>query len=169
MTIRPIACLLIGFFLFPDQTCFAQGAGSVPEALPFDIPYGTPLTLERAKKIAAAAETEARKHSWKMACAVVEPSGDLVFSEKLDGTLYASITIAQNKARTAAIFKRPTKVFQDRINSGQPAFLSFAGMVAVEGGLPLLENGKIIGAIGCSGGSADQDGVVAAAGAGSLQ
>jgi uncharacterized protein GlcG (DUF336 family) len=148
---------------------FAQGAPAVPEAMPFDIPYGAPITLYQAKKVAAAAEAEARRHNWKMACAVVEPAGQLVYFEKLDGTMYASIAIAEDKARMAAIFRRCTKVFQDRVNSGLPAFLSFSGMVAIEGGLPLLENGTIIGAIGCSGGAAAQDGVVAGAGAQSLK
>lgn len=155
--------------LFSGHAAFGQVARAVPEAMPFDIPYGAPIRLERAKAVAAAAEMEAKRHNWKMACAVVEPTGDMVYFEKIDNTLYGSTAIAQEKARTAALFRRPTKVFQDRINASQPAYLSFTGVSAIEGGVPLVDHGQIIGAIGCSGGSSDQDGVVAKAGAESLQ
>ena len=137
----------------------------VPEAMPYNVPYGAPITLARAKHVVAAAEAEAMKHGWKLACAIVDPSGDLVYFERIDDTQYASIAISQNKARTAATFRRPTKVFQDAVNSGQAGPLSFPGMTASEGGLPLIEEGKLIGAIGCSGALAAQDGVAAKAGA----
>lgn len=147
------------------QTPPAQPAPPVPEAMPFDIPYGPTITLDRAKKVAAAAEEEAKKRNWKMACAIADPAGDLVYFQKIDGTQVASIAISQAKARTAATFRRPTKVFQDLINGGQPYLLTFPGLLASEGGIPLTEGGKIIGAIGCSGGTSAQDGVVAKAGA----
>lgn len=149
------------------QTATSAPAAPGPEAMPmpFDIPYGTPITLDHAKKVVAAAEEEMARHNWKMACAVVEPSGDLVYFIKHDGTQYASIAISQGKARTSATFRRPTRAFQDAINGGQPAILSFPGLVATEGGFPLIENGKLIGAIGCSGATSAQDGIVAKAGA----
>jgi len=137
----------------------------VPEQMPFDIPYGTPVGLEQAKQLAAAAQAEAKKHNWKMAIAVVGPSGDLVYFEKMDGTQNASVAIAQGKARASATFRRATKVFQDNIDGGHPYLLSLQGVVGSEGGIPLVEGGKMIGAIGCSGGTSAQDGVACKAGA----
>ncbi len=168
---KPLAStiLVISATLLLGSTAQAQSPAPmpapIPETMPFEIPFGTPITLDHAKKVGAAAEEEMNHHGWKMACAVVEPTGDLVYFIKHDGTQYASIAISQGKARTAATFRRPTKVFQDLINGGQPVILSFPGIVATEGGIPLVENGKLIGAIGCSGGSSAQDGVVAKAAA----
>ena len=160
MSLMLCATLLLG----AEARAQAPAPAQVPEAMPYDIPFGRPITLEHAKKIAAAAQAEARKHNWKMAIAVVEPSGDLVYFEKMDGTQYASIKIAQGKAHAAAIFRRPTKIFADAANSGHPYVLGLEGAVTVDGGLPLVENGKIIGAIGASGGTSEQDAVVAKAG-----
>jgi uncharacterized protein GlcG (DUF336 family) len=143
----------------------AQAPTPVPEVMPFDIPFGPPITIEHAKEIAAAAVAEAKKHNWKMAITIVEPTGDMIYFEKIDGTQYASIKISQGKARAAALFRRLTKVFQDQANGGQAYVLSLDGVVASEGGLPLVENGKLIGAIGTSGGTSQQDGVVSKAGA----
>jgi glc operon protein GlcG len=143
----------------------APAPAPIPDVMPFDIPIGTPITLDHAKQVAAAAVAEAKKRNWKMAITIVEPTGDLVYFEKLDGTQYASGTISQGKARAAATYRRQTKVFQDLVNSGQPYLLSLPGVVASEGGIPLVENGKLIGAIGVSGGTSPQDGVVSKAGA----
>jgi glc operon protein GlcG len=144
---------------------------AVPEAMPFDIPYGTPINMDDAHKALTAAVTEAKKHNWKMAVSVVDPSGALIAHATMDGTQYASIAIAQAKARTAALFRRPSKVFQDGINGangpGTPGTLSLLalnGGVASEGGYPIVKDGKLIGAIGASGGIATQDGVTARAG-----
>ena len=139
----------------------------VPEAMPFDIPYGTPIDLDTAQKAIAASMAEARKHNWKMAIAVVDPAGQLVALVTMDGTQYASIDIAQAKARTAAAFRRPSKAWFDAVNGGSPAALSLLvpeHAVASEGGFPIVVNGKLVGAIGASGGIATQDGVTAKAG-----
>ncbi len=138
---------------------------AVPEQMPFDIPYGTPITVEHAKKVAAAAEAEAKKHNWKMNIAVMGPAGELVYFEKMDGAQLASIQIAQDKAHAAATFRRPTKAFFDAVEGGHVYIAFLHGVVPSEGGFPLVEGGKLIGAIGCSGGTGAQDGVTCKAGA----
>jgi glc operon protein GlcG len=145
----------------------AQAPAAVPEAMPFDIPYGTPIGLDTAQQAIMAAEAEARKHNWKMAIAVVGPAGQLVAHATMDGTQYGSIEFSQAKARTAAQFRRPSKAFADAINGGSPATLSVLSAsngAASEGGFPIVVDGKLIGAIGASGGIATQDGVTAKAG-----
>ncbi len=144
----------------------APAPAAVPEAMPFDIPYGVPITLETAQKAIGAAEAEAKKHNWKMAIAVVDPAGQLIGHATMDGTQYGSIAFAQAKARTAAAFRRPSKAFADSINGGSPASLTvlIPGGAASEGGFPIVVDGKLIGAIGASGGIATQDGVTAKAG-----
>jgi glc operon protein GlcG len=149
------------------QTPAPATPAPVPEAMPFDIPYGAPIDLEMAQKSIAAAAAEAKKHNWKMAIAVVGPAGQLIAHATMDGTQYASIDIAQAKARSAALFRRPSKAFADVINGGAPAALSllaFEHVVASEGGFPIVIDGKLVGALGASGGIATQDGVTATAG-----
>jgi uncharacterized protein GlcG (DUF336 family) len=154
------------------QTVQAQTpAPAVPEAMPFDIPYGTPIDMDEAHKGIMAAVTEAKMHNWKMAVSVVDPSGNLIAHATMDGTQIASIAIAQAKARTAALFRRPSKLFQDGVNgaNGPPipgilGLLAISGGVASEGGYPIVKDGKLIGAIGASGGIATQDGMTARAG-----
>jgi glc operon protein GlcG len=133
--------------------------------------YGTSITADQAKTVAAAAVAEARKNQWTMAIAIVDTAGDLVLFEKMDNTQVGSINVAIEKARASARFKRPTKAFQDALAAGGEGWriLSLDGAVAVEGGLPLIAAGKIVGAIGASGGSSQQDGVTAAAGAATLK
>jgi uncharacterized protein GlcG (DUF336 family) len=143
----------------------APAPAPVPDAIPFDIPYGTPISLERAKAVAEAAMAEAKKRNWKDAIAIVGPSGEMVYFVKMDGTQHASYKIAEAKAHAAAIFRRPTKVFFDQMETGHPYIATLPGVVASDGGLPLIENGKVIGAIGISGGTGAQDGVIAKAGA----
>ena len=130
------------------------------------LPYGAPISLEMAKKAAAGAAAEARKNGWFMAIAVTEPSGDLVYFEKMDNTQFGSINIALGKARTAAKFKRPSKVFQDLLAKGDnfTYLLGLEGAMPVQGGLPIVMDGKIVGAIGLSGATGDQDSQCAAAG-----
>ena len=129
--------------------------------------YGAAITLDAATKAAAAAAAEARQNNWLMAIAIVDTAGELVYFEKLDGTQGASIDIALDKARSSARFKRPTKFFQDEVGKGGEGlrFLALRGAVPAEGGLPLIMAGRIVGAIGVSGGTGQQDGVAAAAGA----
>ena len=130
-------------------------------------PYGAPINLEAAKKIAASAIAEARKNNWTMAVAILDIGDDLVYFEKMDGTQTGSVRVAIGKARSAVLFKRPTKVWEDVVASGGGGLriLGLEGAVPIEGGLPLLMDGKIVGAIGVSGGTAQQDGMAAKAGA----
>jgi glc operon protein GlcG len=130
-------------------------------------PYGPPISLENAKKVAAPALAEATKNNWTMAVAVVDPGGNLVYYEKMDNTQIGSATVAIDKARSAALFKRPTKAFQDALAAGGDGLriLRVQGAVPVEGGFPLVMDGKIVGAIGVSGGTSAQDAQCAKAGA----
>jgi len=134
-------------------------------------PYGASVNLDNARKIAAAAVAEAGKNNLKMAIAIVDTAGDLVYFEKMDGTQVASVNIAQDKARSSVRFKRPTKAMQDVLAQGGAGvrFLALQGAIPVEGGIPLVMNGQIVGAIGASGGTSDQDGQVAKAGADSVK
>lgn len=130
-------------------------------------PYATPIRLDDARTVVATAIAEARKSGWSMAVAVVDPAGQLVCFEKMDGTQNGSVAVAMSKARSAALFKRPTKVFQDLLAAGGEGLrvLRIEGAVPVEGGVPILRGGQIAGAVGVSGGSSDQDGAVARAAA----
>jgi glc operon protein GlcG len=134
-------------------------------------PYGPPIGVESAKKIAAVALAEARKNNWYMAVSVVDPSGTLVYYEKMDNTQTGSASVAVDKARTAALFKRPSKAFQDMVSGGGQGLriLGLPGAIPIEGGIPLVLDGKIVGAIGVSGDSADHDGICAQAGADALK
>ena len=133
--------------------------------------YGPPITTEQAKKVAALALAEARANSWTMAASVVDPNGTLVYFEKIDDTQHASARIAIDKARSAARFKRETKTFQDALADGGAGLriLGLTGAVPVDGGVPLIVGGKVVGAIGASGGTSEQDGIVARAGASALK
>ena len=133
--------------------------------------YGPSISLEMAKKAAAPAIAEARKNNWLMAVAIVDPAGDLVYFEKMDDTQVASTVIAIDKARSAARLKRPTKALQDALTATPDGIrlLALTGAVPVEGGVPLIVGGKIVGAIGASGGTSVQDGQVAAAGVAALK
>jgi glc operon protein GlcG len=135
------------------------------------IPYGPPVSLENAKKAAAAAAAEARKNSWNMAIAIVSPDGTLVYYEKMDNSQTGSAKVSIDKARSAALFKRPTKVFQDRVASGNAGLgvLALEGAVPVEGGIPLVTDGHIVGAVGVSGDSSEHDGLCAQAAVDSLK
>ncbi len=158
-----IAALLLAVPVFAQAP--APTPAPIPDAIPFDIPYGTPISLERAKQVAEAAMAEAKKRNWKDAIAIVRTAGDLVYFVRMDGTQYASAKIAEHKAHAAAIFRRPTKTFFDAMESGHPYIATLDGVIASDGGLPLIEGGKLIGAIGVSGGTGPQDGVIAKAGA----
>ena len=125
--------------------------------------YGPAVTLEQAKKLASGAVAEANKNSWKVAIAIVDPHGFLKYYEMMDDTQTASATISVEKARTAAMFRRPTKMMEDMISGGRTAVLGLKGALPVEGGLPILVDGKVIGGIGISGLTSPQDGVVAQA------
>ncbi len=127
-------------------------------------PYGLAVGVEVAKRAAVAALGEGKKNGWTVAAAVVDPGGALVYFERIDGTQNASSDIAVAKARTAATFKRPTKLLEEAVASGRQGFLSLPNAITLEGGLPLIIDGKIVGALGVSGASSQQDGVCAQAG-----
>lgn len=138
----------------------------VPDKIPFDTPYGPPISLERAQAVIQAAVAEAKKRDWKMNVAVADSGGNLVAFQRMDGAMLASIQIAEHKARAAATFRRPTKVFEDGVQLMHLNYLlAFDGIIASRGGIPLIERGGIIGAIGCSGGTDSQDEIVSEAGA----
>ena len=128
-------------------------------------PYGASIRIDSAKRAAAAAVAEARKNSWNMAVAIVDIAGELVYFEKMDDTQNGSVKVAASKARSAALFKRPTKAFQDSLTAAPDGIriLGLDGAVPVEGGVPLVADGLIVGAVGVSGGTSQQDGVCAKA------
>jgi glc operon protein GlcG len=157
---RVIGSLLsLMMFVVVPLSAYAQTAAPPPA-------YGMPINVDNAKKAAAAAIAEARKNNWTMAIAVVDTAGFLVYFEKMDGTQTGSVNVAIEKARSAALFKRPTKFFQDTVAQGGVGLrmLGLPGAVPVDGGIPLIEGGKIVGAIGASGGTSDQDAQTAQAG-----
>jgi glc operon protein GlcG len=138
----------------------------IPNEIPFDVPYGRPISLEQAQVVIQAAVSVAQKRNWKMNVAVADSGGNLVAFQRMDGAMLASIQIAEHKARAAVTFRRPTKVFEDGINLMHLNYLlAFDGIIASRGGIPLIDQGDIIGAIGCSGGTDSQDEVVSKAGA----
>jgi uncharacterized protein GlcG (DUF336 family) len=136
-----------------------------------NIPYGTPISTDTAKKLAAAAVAEAKKNNWAMAITIVDPAGYLVYFERMPNTQLGSVQVSQDKAKSAALFRRATKVFQDAVAGGGAGLrmLGLNGAVPVEGGIPLIVDGKVIGAIGASGGTSEQDGQTAQAGANALK
>jgi glc operon protein GlcG len=151
--------VVLGFLLVP---CLLVGAlAQMPN------PYGVSIPVEDAKKAAALALAEAKKNNWMVAVAVVDPSGNLVYYEKMDNTQLGSANVSVDKARSAALFKRPTKAFQDALAAGGEGLriLRLQGVTPVEGGFPLLIEGKIVGAIGVSGATSAQDAQCAKAGA----
>jgi len=135
----------------------AQAQQAAPPAAP--PPYGESINLEQARTIVDAAMAEAKKNNWLMAITVVGPAGDLVYFAKMDNTQHASVTISQHKARAAAIFRRPTKAFEENLSKGFEFLfqLTLDGMIGSQGGVPLPSGGKLIGAIGCSGAAGPQD------------
>jgi uncharacterized protein GlcG (DUF336 family) len=143
---------------------------TVPDKMAFDVPYGAPIVLERAETAIATAVAEARKHDWKLNVAVVDSGGNLVAFQRMDGAQLASIQISEHKARASATFRRETKVFENAIQiNNMPYVATLDGVITSRGGIPLVEGGKIIGAIGCSGGSGSQDEVACKAGAATVK
>ena len=139
------------------------GAQTVP-------PYGPPITLDQAKKAVAGAQAEARQNKWDVVVAIVDPAGQLVLLEKMDNTQNAASEVARQKASSAALFRRPTKAFQDGLAAGGAGLriLRLEGAVPLDGGLPIVVDGKIVGAIGVSGVTSEQDGQIAKAGVDAL-
>lgn len=143
---------------------------AIPENMPFDVPYGAPISLDRAQAAIAAAVAEAKKHHWKLNVAVVDSGANLVAFQRMDGAQLASIAISEHKARTAVTFRRETRVIEDGVQLKQNYYmLTLDGVIASRGGIPLIEDGKLIGAIGCSGGTGSQDEVACKAGAATVK
>jgi uncharacterized protein GlcG (DUF336 family) len=127
------------------------------------------LTLALAKRIAAAAEEAANKNNWNMFIAIVDDGGNLMYLQRMDDSQLASLDVSIAKARCALLFKRPTKALEDAVAGGRAVVMTLPNAVPVEGGLPLMAYGKIVGAIGISGATSPQDGIVAKAGADELE
>jgi glc operon protein GlcG len=140
-------------------TCLA-----VPRSVASQSGAAPAVTLERATRVAAAAETEARRNNWNVVIAVVDEGGYLVLLRRMDNTQLGSVAVAQEKAKSAALFRRPTKAFADAVASGRTAVLRLPGAIPIEGGVPLIAGGRVVGAIGVSGVTAEQDGQIAQAG-----
>jgi glc operon protein GlcG len=140
-------------------------APAVASALPLPNHYGAPIGIDAARRVAVAAIAEAKKNGWTVAAAIVDPGGNLVYFERIDGTQNGSSVVAQEKARTAAAFKRPSKMLEDAVKAGNTQFLNLPGALPIDGGFPLVMDGKIVGAVGVSGAASAQDAQCAKAGA----
>src|SRR5580658_2855281 len=169
-----LACMVLGAALLAGAGAWARQAppsalDAIPDKMPFSEPYGAPISAQRAQSLIQAAAAEAAKRGWAMNIAVVDSGANLVAFLRMDGAQLASISIAEHKARTAAKYRRPTKAFEDAIQKNDYKYMiTLDDIVASRGGIPLVENGKIIGAVGCSGGSGSQDEVVCQAAVGAL-
>jgi uncharacterized protein GlcG (DUF336 family) len=170
-----LGAVLVSFAGGAQQTAAPAAAGGnpldvVPEKMPFDVPYGAPITLERAMIAINAAAAEAKKRDWKLNVAVVDSGGNLVAFQRMDGAQLASIQISEHKARAAVTFRRETKAWESAIQtSGLNYVMTLDGVIASRGGIPLIEGGRIIGGIGCSGGTGSQDEAACKAGVAALQ
>jgi glc operon protein GlcG len=152
------AALLVGGELRAQQPPAPPSLDAIPDKMPFNTPYGAPITADRANSLIAAAVAEANKKGWAMNIAVVDSGANLVAFLRMDGAQLASIPIAEHKARVAAKFRRPTRAFEDAVQKFDFKYiLSLDDAIASRGGIPLIEDGKMIGAIGCSGGTGSQD------------
>jgi glc operon protein GlcG len=170
---------LLGSLLLAATTSYAQQPAptpppnpldNVPEKMPFDVPYGAPIGLDRAQAAIAATVAEAKKRDWKLIVTVVDSGGNLVAFQRMDGAQLASIQISEHKARAAATFRRETKVFENGIQqNGFNYLITLDGVIGSRGGIPLVEGGKLIGAIGCSGGTGSQDEVACKVGAATIK
>jgi len=153
--------LVVTILLLASMTCFAQQQNPldvIPDKMPFDIPYGEPVSLEGAETAIKAAIAEAKKHNWKLNVAVVDSGGNLVAFRRMDGAQLASIQVSEHKARASVTFRRETKAFENAIQLNNFNYvMTLDGVVASRGGIPLVVDGKIVGGIGCSGGTGSQD------------
>jgi glc operon protein GlcG len=174
-----LTTIALGAGLLVSEAAFAQQQPAAPVAppnldaihdkMPFATPYGAPITMDRAQAAIQAAVAEANKRGWALNVTVVDPNGDLVAFARMDGAQLASIAISQHKARTAARYRRPTHAFEDGVTkAGLNYLLTLDNVIASRGGVPLIEGGKLIGAIGCSGGTGSQDETICTAGANTI-
>ncbi len=163
---RLLSFLVVTAFLCAPVIAGAQAVAPAPP----QVPYGPPISLEQAKKVVAAAEAESKKNNWNMVIIVLDSGGNLVMLERMDNAQLGSLEAAKDKAYSAVLFRRPSKVFQDLLAQGGPNLrvLKLTGANPIEGGIPIVVGGKIIGAIGVSGAASEQDAQVAKAGADAL-
>jgi glc operon protein GlcG len=175
MKLRIVTALALAAGLLAAGAATAQQAAApagppdlnaIPDKMPFNTPYGTPITLDRAQSVIQAGIAEANKRGWQMNITVVDPNGDLIAFVRMDGAQLASISISRHKARTAARYRRPTRAFEDGVQHGVNYLMTLDDVIASRGGIPLVEGGKIIGAVGCSGGTGSQDEAICTAAAG---
>ena len=164
ITISACAALLLVTAVHAQQQPTAPASPPPPPPA-----YGAPITLEQAKAAVAAAEAEMTKNGWNMVIAVVGPGGNLVYLQKADLAANASVDIAQDKARTSALFRVPSRSYMDRLANGETFILRLTGVTPVAGAMPIVVGGKLIGAIGLSGGTSQQDHQVAQAGASAVK
>lgn len=177
MRVRVLTAVILGAALLGGGQGNAQQPAApatspldvIPDKMPFNTPYGPPISAQRAQAAIQAAMAEAAKHDWQVNIAVVDSGANLVAFLRMDGALLASIPIAEHKARAAVKYRRPTRVFEDAVQKSDYKFiLSLDDVIASRGGIPLIEDGKIIGAIGCSGGTGSQDEAVCTVGAATI-
>lgn len=167
MKLRIVTALALATGVFAGGAATAQQAAApaappdlnaIPDKMPFATPYGAPITMDRAQSLVQAAVAEAHKRGWAMNVAVVDPNGDLIAFARMDGAQLASVSISQHKARVAARYRRPTRALEDGVQKmGLTYLTTLDDAIASRGGIPLVEGGKIIGAVGCSGGTGSQD------------
>ena len=169
MTLRLHIAILSAFLGFSSAAGAQQNPLDViPDKMPFNIPYGAPISLARAQAAIAAAAAEAEKHGWALNVAVVDSGANLVAFGRMDGAQLGSIAVSEHKARTSVKFRRPTKAFEEAIQKGDTRTVTIDDVIGSRGGIPLVEDGKLIGAIGCSGGAGSQDEVACTAGAATI-
>jgi glc operon protein GlcG len=180
MKIRVLSAVFFGAALLAAGPALAQAPAAppaapapnpldvIPDKMPFSTPYGAPITLDRAEAALAAALAESTKRGWQMNMAVVDSGGNLVAFKRMDGAQLASIAISEHKARVAVKYRRPSKAFENAVQSGVLYVMTLDDVVASRGGIPLIENDKIIGAIGCSGGTGSQDEAICMVGAATI-
>ena len=149
---------------FAQQPAAPNPLDVIPERMPFDVSYGAPITAEKALTLIVAANAESKKHGWKLNIAVVDSGGNLVAFLRETGAQVGSIKVSEHKATAAVHFRRETKAFEAAVQGGNMAILTIDGVIASRGGIPIVDNGQIVGAIGVSGGTGSQDEVVAKAG-----
>ncbi len=176
MTMRLLSAGVLGVILLivgvgnAQQPTTPNPLDVVPDTMPFSTPYGPPISLERAQSAISAAMSEANRRGWPLNIAVVDSGANLVAFVRMDGALLASIAISEHKARVAVKYRRPTKAFEDAVQRSDFKYvLSLDDVIASRGGIPLIESGRIIGGIGCSGGTGSQDEVVCMAGASTIK
>jgi glc operon protein GlcG len=165
MKVRSLSAIALVTGVLTTATAYAQQSpaarpdlNAIPEKMPFNLPFGPSISIDRAQSLVQAAIAEAKRRGWEMDVAVVDPNGDLKAFGRMDGAQLASISISQHKARAAARYRRPTRAFEDAVQKfGFNYVLTLDDVIASRGGIPLVDDGKIIGAIGCSGGTGSQD------------